>query len=308
MQAWNLELRTLRKSAGLTVGELARLAHMSEASVRAYELGRRHPTREHLLRLLTCLRVDVQSRSRVLVRAGYAPDIAFDRFAEPNLPVNEAIRVTQERAWPTFLINRRTEILGLSAPARALVGLPDVLVAPRERRSVLTVATRHAIATMAENWDQIVTGMVALFKAGVPDDADLGNSGPYLSSLVDELTTGDRSLMSRFVRIWNSTGPFAGRITGTAYSCTWKSGDGPIRLNCIVSCLNTELGLYLHAWIPADSLSHRRLEMLMKASAASARTNRTEPRPRSARRSRSIAASPPKRQSTPRRRKFRTAH
>jgi len=71
---WRRELRDARKKLRLSQRELATRASLSESAVRAYELGTRFPSREHLSDLIDALSVDRAWRNRLLLAAGFAPD------------------------------------------------------------------------------------------------------------------------------------------------------------------------------------------------------------------------------------------
>jgi transcriptional regulator with XRE-family HTH domain len=263
MPDWNAQLRAAREQLGMSREALAELSGQSVESLRSYESGRRHPTREHLCRLLECMKLDKPHRNLILADAGFAPESPVERFPEPNVPMNEAAELVRGRPLPTFLLNQRAEVLALSDSAWRLVELPDLESNPTARRSVLTVATRRALASRAENWDEIVTGMIQVFKAGVPEESDLDAPGPYLKAILKQLTAGDAALTTRFVELWETAPAFEGRVTGLMYSCVWKAPVDTIRFNCLIGCLNTEIGLYAHTWIPADAQSHLRLEELL---------------------------------------------
>jgi transcriptional regulator with XRE-family HTH domain len=263
MPTWNAQLRAARESRRISRQALADLSGQSFESLRSYEGGRRRPTREHLLSLLKCLKVDQPSRNLILVGAGFASESPVERYPEPNLSTNEAVHLIRGRVWPAFLLNQRAEILAVSGATERLIRLVDPGRNLSARRSVLTAATRRAIAARAENWDQLVTGLIRFFKAGVPEEADLDAPGPYLKAILKQLTAGDPALMTRFIELWEATPPFQGRMTGFEYSTIWNAPVvGTIRFSCLVSCLNTEVGLYAHTWIPADAKSHLRLEKL----------------------------------------------
>ena len=261
METWNAELRAVRESRGISREELADRCGLSVNSLRSYELGRRRPTREHLSRILKCLKLDGPPRNLILVRAGFASDAPVERFPEPSIPTKEAVQLIRQRPWPAFLLNAQAEILAVSGAAWRLLGVPDRELS--RRRSVLTLATRSAIATRAENWDELVSGMIQFFKAAVPEEASLDTPGPYLASILKQLTRGDAALMERFVELWKNTPPFRGRMTGLMYRCLWKAPSGTMGFTCHIGCLNTEIGLYAHTWIPADARSHLLLEGLL---------------------------------------------
>jgi transcriptional regulator with XRE-family HTH domain len=286
MPDWNAQLRAARESLGISRQSLADLSGQSFESLRSYELGRRRPTREHLLSLLKSMKLDQPSRNLILTSAGFATEGPVERFPEPNVPTNEASELVRGRPLPTFLLNQRAEVLALSNSAWRLVELPDLESNPTARRSVLTVATRRALASRAENWDEIVTGMIQVFKVGVPEEPDLDAPGLYLKAILKQLTAGDAALATRFVELWQTAPAFEGRLTGLMYPCVWKAPVGTIRFNCLISCLNTAVGLYAHTWIPADAKSHLRLEQLLADHRR--RSNSAVPRPH-----RRIAAAAP---------------
>ena len=166
--------------------------------------------------------------------------------------------MVRERPWPVFLLNSTTDVLAVSGIAWRLFGLPDRELSGR--RSALTLATRRAIATRVGNWDQQVTGMISAFKAGVPEEPSLDEPGPRLRDVLRHVTGGDPAMVKRFTELWKTTPPFQGRMTGLMYASTWKTPAGRIQFRCLISCLNTEIGLYAHTWVPADARSHALFE------------------------------------------------
>jgi transcriptional regulator with XRE-family HTH domain len=286
MPTWNEQLRAARKGLGMSRQALADLSGQSYESLRSYELGRRRPTREHLAHLLKSMKLDQPARNLVLVSAGFAPEAPVERYPEPNIPSSEAVRLIRQRAWPAFLVSQRAEVLAVSGATERLLGLVEPGRNLTPRRSVLTAATRRALAARAANWDELVAGLIAFFKAGVPEEPSLDAPGPYLNAALKQLTAGDPALMTRFVALWETTPPFQGRMTGFEYSTIWNARNGTIRFSCHVGCLNTEIGLYAHTWIPADAQSHRLLEELLASSPPSPRPRLhvATPRPSTARR------------------------
>ena len=282
MPDWNTKLREARERLGLSRVALAERSWISAESLRSYELGRRRPTREHLSHLLTCMKMDVPSRNFLLANAGFAPETPVDRFPEPNIPLKEAVQMVRRRPWPTFLLNQRAEVLALSGPAGPLVGVSDEgLKLLGRRRSILTATTRRAIVSQSENWDQLVVGIIASFKGGVPEEPSLDEPGPYLAAVLKQICAGDPALVVRFTKLWETTPPFRGRMTGLVYPTVWRTAVGTIRFSCLISCLNTEVGLYAHTWIPADSRAHLLLEKLL---AEPLKTPKRQPSPRTRRR------------------------
>lgn len=261
MLDWHEQLRVARESAGMSRREVAVTSRLSADSLRSYELGRRRPTREHLLHVLQCIKVDQATRNRILAGAGFAIETPIDRFPEPNVSTKEAVKMARERPWPAFLVDSKLEILALSAPAWRLLGQFDRDLPAR--RSVLTVITRREVRTRVQNLTPILSLVVQFFKHGVPHESSLERPGPYLSRILQQLVGGDPALVAKFSELWAATPPFQTRITGTVYPCVWNSDVGTMRFNGLITCLNAAEGLYCHNWIPADAQSHLLLEKLL---------------------------------------------
>ena len=263
MPTWSAELRALRQRRGLTPAELAARAAISAESIRSYEMGRRRPTRTQLARVLDSLVADRQSRNLIFTGAGFAPDLPVGRFAEPNLPQPQAVRLVAERPNPTFLLNHRAEVVEANAPGRKLLGLPSGRRS-RRNRDALTAAARRALAERCENWESVAIQMIRILKASDPEDRSLIPPGPSFAAALDEITAGDPARMERLAELWEATPEWRERWTGQAYPFIWKAGPrSHIQFDCLVSCLNTELGLFMHNFVPADARSYHALEKLL---------------------------------------------
>ncbi|TAK58281.1 MAG: XRE family transcriptional regulator [Dehalococcoidia bacterium] len=263
MDAWNDELRSIRERRGMSRDELAERCGLSAHSLRSYELGRRRPTRDHLLDLLRCLTADERSRSIILAGAGLAPEAPVDRFREPNVPPREAARLIRHRPLPAVLLNDRTEVLAVSGAAWRLFGMPEYEANPPKHRSALTEITFRAIAARVQNWDEVIGQILQFLKAGLPADHSIESAGTPITTIVRKLAAADPSMWERFVRVWRASPPFRGRMTGHTYPGVWSVPGGTIRFNVFVGCLNTEVGLYAHTMVPADAQSHLLLDELL---------------------------------------------
>ena len=226
MADWHEQLQAARKRAGISRDALAACADLSVESIRSYEIGRRHPSRDYLVKLLTCMHADELSRNHILVGAGYASDAPVPRLREPNIPTREAVRIVRARTLPTFLLDVRLEIVAMNDTARLLIGLPDAEGARAPRRSLLTFTTRRAIATRAVNWEELIATVISSFKAAVPEEPSVETPGPYLSQLLQEICGGDPLLVKRFFKLWEATPAFRGRLTGYSYQSAWKTRAG----------------------------------------------------------------------------------
>ncbi len=262
MDAWNEKLRSIRERRGLSRQELAERCGVSVDSLRSYELGRRRPTCDHLLDLLNCLKADEHSRGIILAGAGLAPESPVERFREPNVPPREAVQLIRRRPLPAFLLNERAEVLAVSGAAWRLLGMRDRDQRPRRRGAMSEIAFRMAAARLV-NWDEVMSELIQFFKAGQPENLSLDAAGPPISTTVKKLAAEEPARWGRVARLWESTPPFRGRMTGRTYSCVWRAEGGVIHFNVFVGCLNTEIGLYAHTLVPADAKSHRVLERLL---------------------------------------------
>ena len=74
MAEWFSLLVSARQRLGLSQAELAARASVSLATVKAYEQGKRHPSRPYLIALLDAMKLEVMERNDVLEAAGYASD------------------------------------------------------------------------------------------------------------------------------------------------------------------------------------------------------------------------------------------
>lgn len=260
MVGWNLQLRELRRGRNWTPADLSLCSGVSRESIRSYEMGRRHPSRQHLYRLLDCLTADPSSRRAILSDAGFA--VGADRRAtfEPSVPEKEAIDLLRRRTWPAFLVNHRAEVLAVNEVAEKFLGLPP----PRARAprpSILTFATRQAIARRCLNWDMAIIVMIRGFKAGNPQEESVDAPSPSFSRLLDAVCAGDPALVAKFFELWAKMPAWKGPFAGVVYETVWKAGARQrIRFNCAINCVDAGAGLYFHDWIAADATSLRFLE------------------------------------------------
>jgi transcriptional regulator with XRE-family HTH domain len=263
MPTWSEQLRALRQRRGLASVELASRAGISFESIKSYEAGRRRPKREQLARVLACLAADGQSRNLIFTAAGFAPDLPIGRFAEPNMSETQAVRLVNGRPCPAFLLNYRAEVVAVNPPGRKLFGLPSARPS-RRRPETLTIAARHAIAERCENWETVVAQTIRIFKSGEPAEGALSAPSPAFAPVLEAIAAGHPARMKRLSELWESTPPWQDRWTGQAYPVIWMTGPrSRIRFDCLMSCLNTELGLFMHNYMPADAKSYQALEKLL---------------------------------------------
>lgn len=260
MPTWNEQLRELRRGRHWTLAELSTCSGISRESIRSYEMGRRHPSRDHLLRLLDCLTADPSTRRAILSAAGFSSGADRRTSFEPSVPEKQAIELLHRRTWPAFLVNHRAEVVAVNEVAEKFLDLaPPPARAPRP--SILTFATRQAMARRCLNWDMAIIVMIRGFKAGNPQEESVDSPSPAFSRLLDAVCAGDPALVAKFFELWSTMPAWKGPLAGVVYETIWKAGARQtIRFNCAINCVNAEAGLYFHDWIAADATSLRLLE------------------------------------------------
>jgi transcriptional regulator with XRE-family HTH domain len=262
MVTWNVQLRELRRGRSLSTSDLSSLSGISQASIHSYELDRRRPTRERLCRLLDSLAADTLTRNVILTDAGFASAIV-GRYAEPNLSEEKCVQFLHRQPWPAFLVNHRADVLAVNEVAGQFLGLSRARVGAR-RPSILTFATRRAMATKCVNWDAAIVVMIRGFKAGNPREESLDAPGPSFAPLVEAVCAGDPALVGKFTELWNTMPAWKGPFTGVLYETIWKAGGHDrVQFHCVINCVNADAGFYIHTWIPADSKSFLLLEKLL---------------------------------------------
>ena len=260
MSIWGEQLRELRRGRHRSIADLSACTGVSQASIRSYEAGRRHPTSAHLNRLLDCLAADAPTRTAVLAGAGFASDRDATPYVATGAAPEHAIGLLTRRTWPAFLVNHRGEVLAVNEPMEKFLGLPRSR-AGAPHPSILTFATRRAMARRSANWDMAVTVMIRGFKAGNPREESLDAPSPSFAPLLDAVCAGDPRLVAKFSALWSTLPAWRGPFAGVVYETIWKApAHQTIHFKCAINCINAEAGLYFHDWIPADSTSFRLLE------------------------------------------------
>lgn len=258
MAAWNEQLRQLRTGRNRSTAELAACSGISHASIHSYEVGRRHPSRERLSRLLDCLEADAPTRNLILSGAGFVATADEEDF-EMGVPEKDAIQLLHRRPWPAFLVNHRADVVAVNEVAERFLELPPAR--PGRHPNVLTWVTRRALATRCVNWDMTVTVMIRGFKAGNPQVGSLDAPSPSFTPLVDAVCAGDPALVAKFTTLWETMPAWRGPFAGVVFETIWRASRGEkIRFNCAINCVNAKAGLYFHDWIPADPTSFRLLK------------------------------------------------
>jgi transcriptional regulator with XRE-family HTH domain len=246
--------------------ELARLSGISPETLRAYETGRRKPSRQNLDAVLDALNLDRTQGNRIRLALGLAPDTrdygtpgVADQYTIPELEIE-----LERLPWPAFAANEFIEVV---AANRAVQKLWDVDLS-REfmdltERNLLRQASTPRFAERCVNWDEVVGLMVSTWKGHHRGPESLETPSPYFQQLVEDFLTGDPKYVRRFLGLWERM-PAREPKMRSHYPVVWRDDSvGEMRFLGILGPGNIWESLSWHDWIPIDSESWQRLERLL---------------------------------------------
>lgn len=265
MANWNTELARARRSAGRTVDEVASRAGFGAWTLRSYELGRRRPGRERMLRLLDALNVDQYARNEILADVGYAADVPLGGriLAERYLSADEAAAEVASRPWPGVVVDASVNLLAANDIFLKLWGIPRARLDDPIGRNALVMSTERRVADRCLDWDAAVGGLMAIVKASVRHAETLDDPSPWFAAVLERVYAGDAKYVQRFIQLWDTVpAEYPGRVTWT-YPMEWRvPGLGEFRFHCVASSVNEIHGFDIDDWIPADVATFRLLEQL----------------------------------------------
>jgi transcriptional regulator with XRE-family HTH domain len=252
---------------GLSQIEAAARAGLSASSFKAYEGGRRNPSRPRLIAILDALDVNQTDRNAILFAAGFAiePNRVLPEPSTRNMPLSRAAEEIHRYRWPAFVVNERMEIVDANAAGRRLWRLdPTAPGAAHVERNALALATDPEVASHVVNWDEAVSTLIAAWKASFGDE-DLDQPSGYFAQMLDRLTSGDPALVERTMSLWERTPAAYPADYRAAYPVIWDEPPfGQMRFQCFAWAVNTIDGVDIDDWIPADADSWLVLERVMR--------------------------------------------
>jgi transcriptional regulator with XRE-family HTH domain len=262
---WHLALRTFRERLSLSRTELAHLTHISPETLRAYEAGRRKPSRQNLDAMLDALKLDRTQGNRIRLALGFAwdsrdygiPGIA-DQFTLEELAVE-----IERLPWPAFAANEMMEIMAANRIIQKLwrVDLGREFLEPIERNA-LKVASSPRFARHLVNWDEAIGALVAMWKGHHRGPESLNASSPYFERLLKDFFAGDPTYVRRFLAVWERT-PAREPKVRIHYRVVWHDDTvGEMRFLGILGPGNQWEALAWNDWVPVDAETWQRLEAL----------------------------------------------
>lgn len=255
---WNELLAEVREKLHVSQLRLAELSGVSLGSVKAYEQGRRHASRDHLQAMLSALRVSYATRNAVLVAAGYAADDQGERKIPDKrqrmVQLSQAVSEISEYRWPSYVANENAELLGANNAARKLWRIEPHGSYFKLGDPVICAATHPEIARRIINWDEAVGQQIAHFKSSVLGSEDLDAPSPYFARVIGLLQEGDPAYVQRFVDLWDRTEPSFPMHHRWPYRVVWQEPDGErMTFQGFAWTVNEEDGLDIDDWIPTDA-------------------------------------------------------
>ena len=248
--------------------ELAAAAHVSEATLKAYESGVRHPRRPYLVAILDALKLERGVRNDILASAGFVPDGLSLVPGEPRGTFNheEAAALVQTVKWPAFVVDEYLTVLGANDVAQRLwqVDLREEFSDPLDR-NILSVASNARFADRCVNWTEIIEVIVAIFKRkewGAPERLDAPS--PAFGAVLERFLGGEPAYVGKLAEIWQRTPSSAWDAKMRwHYPVVWDDPRvGRLRFECMVTVASHADSTNFNDWIPADAPTWLALDQL----------------------------------------------
>lgn len=271
-ESWHQQLRSAREAADCTQRGLAERAAVSESSVRAYESGRRHPTREALSAILRALAVEPIRRNQILESAGYAPEAGVIGAAPtgPDYTLEEAVAEINTYPWPAHLNNEMFEVLAANPLMQAVWGVD--LANERHsalERSFVVAMSEPRFADHIKNWDELMLLISRMLKGSHSEEGiDESGPNPYLATVAQKFLMGDSRYVQRFLQIWISAPPLVQKRRFVA-PMQWEHDElGPMKFMMVINPANMESYMTFIEWMPCDGETGVKLDELKRRVAA----------------------------------------
>ncbi len=272
MSDWSALLVTARTRLSVSQADLAARSHVSLPTVKAYEQGKRHPSRPYLIAILDALHVSVMERNAILEAAGYAADNReiVPRVTELDLSPEESQAELDRLTWPAFVLNDASEVVFTNSIMERVWGVDlssefqDV-----SERSMLAVASDPRFADRLLNWDEAVGSLAAVYKGHFRGGEDLEEPSPAFKRVLDKFLSGDPTYVARFLKVWQDASSAVVVDLRWHYRMVWDvPGIGAMDLDCVVSHCNQSEAWSFNDWIPRDAVSWAVLDELKARVAA----------------------------------------
>lgn len=239
---------------------------VSSETIKAYELGRRHPGRETLVTIATELKLDRAQRNAILEGAGYATDseLLRPRNDDYDFTLAEAQTEIDRYPWPAHVNNDLMEVLCANHAMRSLWrAVGDSNVGAPVESNVMALASDPRVGGIIRNWDEVVGVGVGIMK-GHLRGAELRPEGssPYFSAVMQRYLQGPPEFIARLLRLWETVEPRSPKMRWTVPVILDHPLGGEMRFEWASSICSERDGLYFMDWIPVDAATWAALEQL----------------------------------------------
>jgi transcriptional regulator with XRE-family HTH domain len=256
MSDWAGLLRDLREKESLSRGDLAGRADVAPATVKAYELGLRQPSRRLLVAILDALKADMHTRQEIMSGAGFAPDFQTpsDRVPDEWLTLQEATTEMEAAPFPSCLSIEVLEVVAANVLMQRVweVDFSRELDKPFER-SMFSMLSTPRVADHILNWDEAVSLVISIVKGNYGGEAAFSPANPYFAAAVEHFLSGDKTYVQRFLALWARV-PGARRKLRFTYPVVWRHSEvGVLRFLVIVNPGDARGSFTFNDWIAADA-------------------------------------------------------
>lgn len=263
---WSLDLRHIREELGLSRNDVSKLSGVSIETIKAYESGRRRPSREMLESILDALNVQAIERNRIVTGAGYVagatlfpPDVQPDYFFTRE----QAAAEIERSLWPACVVNDVMDVLAANSIAQLLWDIDfDRELTGLGERNLLSVASTPRFAERVPNWDEAVSTAVAIMKERGVDEPE--DSGGYFAAVMQNFLKGEPRYVARFLNVWQNTPPSRAKCRWD-FPIVWEEpGIGQLNFRVVVNTASEPDGLSFNDWLPLDAQTWEALERLRR--------------------------------------------
>jgi transcriptional regulator with XRE-family HTH domain len=266
---WNGTLRLLREKERLTRTELGVLSGVGPGSIKAYELGSRHPSRHAIGRILDALKADYYTRNQVLRDAGFAPDgfTPSARRQDEYFDLAEACLEAARSPIPCCISTEVLEVVGANALVQRLWGvdLHREMKGPFER-SMLSILSKPRIGDLIQNWDEAVGLTISIDKGHYGGEgALLPGNNPYIAAAFEDFLKGDQRYVQRFLGLWSRVQPQQRKLRFAYPIVMAHSRLGTLRFHVLVNPADDRGGLLFNDYVPLDPATASAVNALAEA-------------------------------------------
>jgi transcriptional regulator with XRE-family HTH domain len=256
---WSQKLRGAREVLRLSRAQLARAAGVSPQTVKAYELGLRHPTRTVLASILDALKLERGLRDEILEAVGFA---AMGSRIGPaaqggyRFSPEEAAEYVSSLPWPAFILDDLMQVTAANSLVQRLWGVDIERDYPQlHERNLLRFATNPRFAGRLVNWDEVVITGIGVFKGHHLGRETISAPSSYFAMVLEGLMKGDARYVSRFFKLWEDAPPATAKVRW-GYPVVWQEPGGrTLRFQAIITEANEPKGLAFNDWIPVDAVT-----------------------------------------------------